>query len=138
MLNAVVAEDQLGSSSHSRRGVAEKQVEYISLKKRLRFTARERAILADHVSASTERDELLPRSMRSYGTSAATAAPIYRNMMDPESTRSSSYSRQGAGQSSEDDSSSSSCCCSDNPSAGRDGVDLNSIFCAGKPIWYFR
>ena len=130
-----------GGGAHKR--VAEEQAVYVPLRHRLKFTAAEKAAMArgslrgyDGDDSDSDRTPLMIAGNRGgYGATAAASAA------GGHSSSSKAGSRRFQSRNSEENNCcncvANFCCCGCCASDKEDDV-LNSIFLAGRPLWYFR
>lgn len=124
----------------SQKRVSEQKSHYVPLKRRLKLTYAERTLLAGATTRSSETASLLSGARPSYGAthtgssvysavgridSADETETLRRNVERAEALHAHSCADQ-------------LCCCACCGSEWEHDLNLNSIFCGGKPIWYFR
>lgn len=130
--------------------VSEQKSHYVPLKRRLKLTFQERHLLAGAATsaAAAETDGLVlggARGNANYGsTSSATsgaAGSVYsavRRTEFADETETLQRNVERAEDARGHDCSNQLCCCACCGSEWEHEINLNSIFCGGKPIWYFR
>jgi hypothetical protein len=132
-----------GTAGKVAKKVTEAKAVHISLKQRLKFTPQERD--AFRKTRPTEREGLL--ATRRGGNGMDDRMPSYGAvpMSDPDEGASPSRgSRSGARRSGGSQAPHNTCavceslCCCSCCTSDWEGGSLDSIFCAGRPLWYFR
>lgn len=129
--------------------VVEQKSHYVPLKRRLKLSFQERHLLAGAATTSAaETDGLIlggARARTNYGSTSNTPSgagvSVYSAVHRTDSADETDALRRSV-ERAEDarghDCTNQLCCCACCGSEWEHDVNLNSIFCGGKPIWYFR
>lgn len=121
------------SGAGAKKSVTEAKAVYVPLRRRLKFSKAQRDLLCHRLQALSERDSLIARSAPSYGALSTS---------EPEETAATESSSPRPHRAEEED---AGCCgncnkllCCTCCDSEWDDANLNSIFFASKPVWYFR
>lgn len=132
----------LGAGDGRQKRVVEAKAHYVPLKRRLKLSTHERAILTGITHApETEMDRLNTHPRASYGTTGGVYSAVPPTDAEAEEAAALERSiRRSTAQADAHrlDCCNQLCCCACLDSEWEHDKDLKSIFCAGKPIWYFR
>ncbi len=126
----------LGAGDGRPKRVVEEKVHHVPLKRRLKLSPHERTIIAGVTrTAETEMDRLNTHARTNYGATGGVYSAVPPS--DAEAAEAAALERSIRRSTAQADAHRLDCCaCLDSEWAH--DKDLKSIFCAGKPIWYFR
>ncbi len=115
---------------------------HVPLKRRLKLSPHERTIIAGVTrTAETEMDRLNTHSRTNYGATGGVYSAVPPT--DAEAVEAAALERSIRRSTAQADAHrldccNQFCCCACLDGEWAHDKDLKSIFCAGKPIWYFR